>query len=96
MTPKSNLKLRKLGSKYMIVENSDTQENLANVYSLNETAARLWEMLCNGDARTPEELAEALCRMYNVEKACALQDVERQLAEWEEMGLLVNEPDAGK
>lgn len=86
--PKSNLKLRKIGSKYMIVDASDSCVNLTNVYSLNETAARLWERICDGKEHTPEELAEELCRTYEVEYERALHDVECQLAEWGKMGLL--------
>ena len=37
---------------------------------------------------TPEELAEELCKTYEVEYERALRDVESQLAEWEKMGLL--------
>lgn len=88
MIPKSNLKLRKIGSRYMIVETSDSCVNLTNVYSLNETAALLWEMLCRRDGYTPEKLAEELCKTYEVEYERALRDVESQLAEWEKMGLL--------
>ena len=88
MVPKPTLKLRKIGSKYMIVETYDSCVNLTNVYSLNETAALLWEMLCREDGRTPEELAEELCKTYEVEYERALHDVESQLAEWEKMGLL--------
>lgn len=88
MIPKSNLTLRKIGSKYMIVESAGNCVNLTNVYSLNETAAWLWEAVCRGGARTPEALAKELCAAYEVEYECALRDVERQLKEWEEMGLL--------
>lgn len=91
MMPKSNLKLRQIGSKYMIVDASDSCMNLTDVYSLNETAARLWEVVCKGECHTPEELAEELCKTYRVEHECALHDVERQLAEWERMGLLVRQ-----
>ena len=51
MMPKATLKLRKIGGKYMIVETSDSCVNLTNVYSLNETAALLWEMLCRKNWR---------------------------------------------
>lgn len=89
--PKSDLKLRRIGGKYMIVEASDSCVNLTNVYSMNETAAWLWEVLCRKDGHTPEELAEELCKTYNVEYGRALHDVEHQLAEWENMGLLVRQ-----
>ena len=88
MMPKATLKLRKIGGKYMIVETSDSCVNLTNVYSLNETSALLWEMLCRREGHTPEELAEELCKTYEVEYERALRDVESQLAEWEKMGLL--------
>lgn len=88
MMPKATLKLRKIGGKYMIVETSDSCVNLTNVYSLNETAAQLWEMLCRREGHTAEELAEELCKTYEVEYERALHDVETQLAEWEKMGLL--------
>lgn len=34
------------------------------------------------------ELAEGLCKTYDVEYGRALRDVERQIEEWEKMGLL--------
>lgn len=89
--PKSDLKLRKIGNRYMIVEASGNCVNLTNVYSLNGTAARLWETICRGEGCTPEELAEELCKTYEVEYERALYDVENQLAEWEKMGLLVRQ-----
>ena len=88
MKIKSNLKLRRIGNRHMIVEVSDSCVNLTNVYSLNGTAARLWEMVCNGEGRTAGELAEGLCKTYDVEYGRALRDVERQIEEWEKMGLL--------
>lgn len=88
MKTKPNLKLRKIGNRYMIVDASGSCVNLTDVYSLNETAARLWEAVCKGECRTPEELAEELCKTYEVEYERALHDVESQLAEWEKMGLL--------
>lgn len=89
LIPKSGLKLRRIGNRHMIVEVSDSCVNLTNVYSLNGTAARLWEMVCNGEGRTAGELAEGLCKTYDVEYGRALRDVERQIEEWEKMGLLV-------
>ena len=80
LIPKSGLKLRRIGNRHMIVEVSDSCVNL--------TAARLWEMVCNGEGRTAGELAEGLCKTYDVEYGRALRDVERQIEEWEKMGLL--------
>ena len=88
ITPKSSLKLRKIGSKYMIVEASGSCVNLTNVYSMNETAALLWETLCKDGEHSTEELAEVLCKAYEVDYERALHDVKHQLNEWETMGLI--------
>lgn len=50
MKIKSNLKLRRIGNRHMIVEVSDSCVNLTNVYSLNGTAARLWRWSATGKA----------------------------------------------
>lgn len=88
ITPKPNLTLRRIGNKYMIVEASESCVNLTNVYSMNETAARLWEAINKGDNRTPAELAEDLCVAYRVDYDRALRDIELQMEEWKKMGLL--------
>lgn len=89
ITPKSGLRLRKIGNRYMIVEAAAAGVNLANVYSMNVTAAHLWEALAQGKCHTPEELAQDLCRTYGIDAERALCDVEIQLEEWRRMGLLV-------
>ena len=85
--PKRNLQLRKIQNQYMIVEASAVNVNMSNVYSLNKTAADLWEMISPGE-RTVEELIEWLCSNYDVEADIAKADVERQLAEWRDFGLI--------
>lgn len=89
LIPKPHLKLRRIGNRHMIVEASDSCVNLTNVYSLNGTAALLWEAVCKDGVRNLRELAEELCATYDVGYGRALRDVERQLEEWEKMGLLV-------
>ena len=58
--PKDGLRLRKIGSRYMIVEACNGNVNMTDVFSLNETAARLWQRINEGKF-TPEELAGWLC-----------------------------------
>ena len=86
--PQSGLKLRKIGRQHIIVKASDGNVNMGNVYTLNRTAAELWEQLEKGN-NTVEGLAEWLCRRYGVENAAARHDVEKQLADWEGFGLVV-------
>lgn len=85
--PKQGLKLRKIGKQYMIVEANAEHINMSDVYSLNQTAALLWERIEAG-SYTLDELAAWLCSLYDVTPDVILQDVERQLAEWKRFGLI--------
>ena len=55
-----NLQLRKIGNKYMIVSTASGNVNMTDVFTLNETAARLWQLM-EGKDITPKELAVLLC-----------------------------------
>lgn len=85
--PKEGLQLRKIGRQNMIVEASAEHVNMSYVYSLNHTAAQLWERLTKGGF-TAEELSEWLAGQYGIDPQVALRDVERQLAAWKEFGLI--------
>lgn len=85
--PKEGLQLRKIGRQYMIVEASAEKANMSYVYSLNHTAAQLWEQLSKGDS-TMEELSDWLAALYGIDPDVARRDVARQLAAWREFGLI--------
>ncbi len=89
MKLKENLKLRKIGNRYMIVEAGEAVD-LTNVYTLNATAAWLWEEMGNGDFSI-EELARKMCDRYDVDEQTALADVGEQIAQWKEFGLIVSD-----
>lgn len=88
MKLKPDLKLRKIGRRYMIVDTCTKQVDMTDVYTMNETAARLWQQAGVGevDARG---LAEWLCGEYDVDMDTALRDVERLLGEWQRFGLIL-------
>lgn len=85
--PKNGLQLRKIGDRYMIVDSVDGATNLCDVYSLNRTAARIWEHI-GENASTFDELAGWLCDTYAVEKEILTRDLERLLVLWETEGLI--------
>lgn len=87
MKPKSNLRLRKIGRQYMIVNTRQENVDLSDVFTLNETAAGLWQQMIQGTI-VPEELADWLCEIYEVDRETALQDVKKQLAQWKAYGLI--------
>ena len=85
---KAGLQLRKIGLQYMIVEANDENVNMSDVYSLNRTAAWMWERVTQGGC-TAEGLADGLCEEFDTDRETAIRDVERQLAEWKEYGLIL-------
>ena len=87
MKQKPNLQLRKIGKRYIIVDN-DSAVNLTGVYTLNEVSARIWEAIGETADATPEKLATLLCNEYEVDHSTALADVTRQIEEWQRYGLL--------
>lgn len=87
MQLKKNLRLRKVGSKYMIVDTATEHVDMVDVYTMNETAAWLWQTFAEREFTT-EEMAEALCQEYDVTPEQAKADVETLLREWTDFGLL--------
>lgn len=88
MKLRSDLRLRKIGSQYMIVEPAGGVNRQAKVFELNETAALIWERIGSEEINA-EELAAYLSSEYEIDQTVALRDVRRQLEEWEKFGLTV-------
>lgn len=87
IAPRRGLRLRKIGNRYMIVEETEGRTDLSDVYTMNGTAAWMWETI-NAEAVTPDELARRMAAHYGVEQSRVDGDVRRQLREWADMGLL--------
>ena len=87
MRLKANLKLRKVGSKYMVVDNHTGQINMVNVYTLNETAATLWQEMSQREFSLAD-MANTLCERYDISIEQATNDATTLLNEWERFELL--------
>ena len=87
MKLRENLTLRKMGSNYMIVDADTEQVNMVDVYTLNETAATLWQAF-EGREFTEEEMVDYLCEEYDVAREQAARDVAAMLEEWRDFGLM--------
>lgn len=87
MKLKENLQLRKVGRQYMIVDARSENVNMSKVFTLNETAAFLWQKISEKEW-TVDELAGWLCEEYEVDRETGCKDIERQLEEWKNFGLI--------
>jgi len=61
--------------------------NFGKLLTLNETAAFLWKEAAEGDF-SPESLATALCKEYEVEADEARRDVDDILSQWQQEGFI--------
>lgn len=87
MRAKSNQKLRKVGGRYMLVDVSDNNANVTNVYTLNDTAAFVWTILSTRNA-DEAEIAADLCDEYEVDPETAIADVRSLIESWLASGLV--------
>ncbi len=76
------------GEKVIVGEGLETV-NFGKLISLNETAAWLWEKAAELGDFTEEQLADAICEEYEVEKSHALSDIKKIVANWKEIGLVL-------
>ncbi len=77
------------GEKVLIAEGIENI-NFSKMVNLNPTAAFLWEKAAEASF-TPESLTTLLTEEYEVEFAQALEDTHALLAQWKEIGLLIEE-----
>lgn len=87
MKRRTKLTLRRMGRRYMMVNAASAVQDTADVYTLNETAARLWEQLGDDEISLPS-LASWLAEEYGIAYDDALADVATQVQEWQEFGLI--------
>ena len=87
MKLRSDLILRTIGSDHLIVDPSQDMVDLSTVYTLNSSAAWLWEEL-KGKEFTMNTIVELLCENYDVSKEQAQSDAEILLQDFQKQGLV--------
>ena len=88
MKQKKGFVLRDVCGEKVIVGEGVETINFGKLISLNETAAWLWEKAAELGDFTVEQLADEICKEYNVEKDRALADIEKTVALWKETGII--------
>ena len=82
------LTLREMAGEYIIVNPFSDTVDMTQIDTMNETAARLWQQM-EGKEFTAEDIAEALCEEYEVDKETALFDANELCTEWRKAGFLI-------
>ena len=86
MRLREGLKLRKVGSRYMIVDSQGGTTDFTTIYTLNEMAACIWQKAAEGEF-TEARLRDWLCEEYEVDTLMAEEDIKALLNQWKEYGL---------
>lgn len=81
------LRLRKMGNRYIIVSTDADSVNMADVFTLNESAALLWERAASAES-FDENICEVLVENYGIDRETALRDTLATLSQWKEYGLV--------
>lgn len=87
MKANPDLILRKIGRQYMIVSAATGDVNMTDVFTLNESAAILWQYAVGRDF-TAADLAACLCDVYAIAPDVARRDVDHILDVWTDYGLI--------
>ncbi|NAW51345.1 PqqD family peptide modification chaperone [Elizabethkingia argentiflava] len=89
MRLREDLMLRHLGDEYVIIEPEQDMVDMSKVFTLNETAAVLWEAL-QGKEFSIEAIVEELLSRYNVERDVAEDDARKLVDNFKKQGLLTD------
>lgn len=87
MKLRTDLILRTIGSDHLIVDPNQDMVDLSTVYTLNSSAAWLWEELKGKDFDT-DTIVELLVENYEVSKEQAQSDAAILLEDFQKQGLL--------
>ena len=81
-----DLVLREVGGEYMIVNPFSDTVDMTQVYSLNETAAWLWQQM-EGKEFTVADMVAVLREEYEVDEETATADLTGLTQQWISAGL---------
>lgn len=87
MKLRTDLVLRTIGTDHMIVDPSQDMVDLSKVFTLNNSAAWLWEQL-QGKEFSIATVVDLLCQEYDVADSQAHSDAEILIQDFKKQGLL--------
>jgi len=87
MKLREDLQLRKLGDDFVIIDPGQEMVDMSKVFTLNESAAFLWEELLNKEF-TEETVVQILLDNYEVDESTANKDAKKLIHEFVKGGLI--------
>lgn len=87
MRLREDLQLRKLGEDFIIIDPGQKMVDMSKVFTLNETAAFLWEELLHKEFNE-SNIVELLIENYEVDENTAQADALKLISEFKKGGLI--------
>jgi hypothetical protein len=88
MKQKEGFVLRTVCGEHVIVGEGLGTIDFGKLISLNETAAWIWKKAGEMGDFNVESLTKALCDEYEVTEEDARRDVQKMVAQWQELGIV--------
>lgn len=87
MRIKPGFNLHNVCGEHVIVADGRQNIDFNNIISLNETSAFLWKAV-EGREFTVNDMVEAICNEYDIDRATAMSDCSDVAAKWIEIGVV--------
>lgn len=89
MKLRDDLILRKVDNDYLVVDPGQEMVDMSKVFTLNETAAFLWNAMKGQDV-TIDSIVSIICDTYDVEPAVARKDATKLFDDLKDQGILID------
>lgn len=83
-------KLNKVAGEYMVINTGTRSASLSKVFSLNHSAAWLWQKIGTADF-SEDMLVHWLCEEYVLSEEVAREDIHNLVSLWQKSGMILAE-----
>ena len=87
MKAKKGFSLRNICGENVVIAGGIENIDFSKIISMNESAAYLWQQIGDKDF-TVDDLADYLCKEYEVDQATALADAKTVVEQWRDAGII--------
>ena len=88
MKIKKGFVIQKIAGSYLACATGKLAKEFSGMVKLNESGVLIWNMICEGNDISRDELVEGFCAVYEIEKEIAERDVDGFIATLSDNGIL--------
>ena len=88
MKIKKGFVIQKIAGSYLACATGKLAKDFSGMVKLNESGVFIWNMICEGNDISRDELVEGFCAAYEIEKEIAERDVDGFIATLSANGII--------